>query len=101
MLGLLLIAQASLTTIGPAAPVDLHKAIVQPCPVTSDEVTVCGHRDDDGLRLDLRPIDKFEPQPLRATTKFLGGTAGIEGDQESFGNGSVSKRAMVKLKFKF
>lgn len=99
MLGLLLIAQASLTTIGPAAPVDLHKAIVQPCPVTSDEVTVCGHRDDDGLRLDLRPIDKFEPRPLRATTKFLGGTAGIEGDQESFG--SVSQRAMAKFKFKF
>ncbi len=101
MLGMLIIAQTSLATVGDTLAVDLHAAIAPPCVVKPDEITVCGRQGDETFRLRPLPADKFEPQPLRATTNFLGGTAGIEAEQKGFSNGSVSKQAKVTLRFKF
>jgi hypothetical protein len=98
---MLLIAQASTAPAMLPATVDLHAAITKPCAAAPDEITVCAKPEDETYR--LRPLDvqRFEPKPLTATTNFLGGTAGIDAEQKSFSNGSVSKQLKVALKFKF
>ncbi len=98
---LLLVAQASVGLAAPDAAVDLHAAIAPLCAKVPDEITVCARPGDETYRLRPLDADRFEPKPLRATTDFLGGTAGVETKQTEFSNGSVSKQVMVKLRFKF
>ena len=100
MMTLPLVMQAAAALIGPEAAVaDLH-VTMQPC-AASDEITVCGRQDDEKFRLRPLASDRFEPKPLRAETGILGGTAGVGTESQVFGDGSISKRVMVKLKFKF
>lgn len=97
-LALMLIVQASAAT---AAPGDLRLAQPRACIGSGDEIVVCGRRSEDE-QFRLRPLPpSFEPAPLRATMGLGSGTLGVEGEQQSFANGSTSQRVMLKLKLPF
>lgn len=97
-MAVLLIVQAIAAIAAPGA---LRSAQPAACTGSADEIVVCGRRTEDE-QFRLRPLPpRFEPAPLRATTGLGSGTLGIEGEQQSFGNGATSQRLMLKLKLPF
>jgi len=66
------------------------------------EIVVCGRRQGGGAYPLAEMEAKFREKPLRAETSIAPGTSlRAYGEQVDFGNGQVSKRAMIGVKLKF
>ncbi|MCY7397528.1 MAG: hypothetical protein LH466_01645 [Sphingomonas bacterium] len=98
---LLLIALAQTVTAAPQGKIDL--SITKPCPTpesTSDEVIVCGRRDQSS-RFRLLPPTRYDRKRTKAELKIGNGIrVSAETEQVEIG-GTPSNRAMIRLKFKF
>lgn len=83
---------------------EIELQIIEKCDMSQGEViVVCGRRDDDRYRAKLPDPHGFDRSgPPKAEIGLGdGASAAAEVEQVDFGNGFVSNRIMIRLKFKF
>lgn len=101
MLTALLMTQLPLATVAEPAPA-LPLTGKRDCgPAQGEEVVICG-RTEEQSPYRLKPLPPRFERPLlpKAETSALGGRATVEAEQADVG-GTPSRRAMVRLKWKF
>lgn len=101
MLALLLMAQSTVASVPESALAPLPAARRDCLPQDGDELVVCGRAEEQSAHR-LKPLPPRFERPLlpKAQAKILGGSGSIEAEQADVG-GTPSRRAMIRMKWKF